>query len=551
MTAVKTDIGAHDVARNVLIQRIAGLNALETEAALRELAALVGVAGAPATAEYITGSTNATLSAERVATDTATIDVDLATAGQAKWNIIADSVDNTFLANMAQATIKGRASGAGTGDPTDLSATQTKTVLGLPTSSTDNTVPRFDGTGGNLQTSGVTIGDTDIVGGVAAIGVGGATGDTTNRISSNSPAVLFNHAGTTSQVKINKAATGDTASHLFQVGFSGRAEFGLIGSNDFQMKTSPDGSAFTTGLSILATDAAVRVHVNVSPNANDGAALGTTALGWADLHLASGAVVNYANGNLTETHSSGLITTAGRRTITYTGADGSIPLTIDASASSIDASPGFTVTMPATGAQKAFQCGISGGIAAFASFEFNVGGSGKPGLALGPASGTRDVNIYRDAADVLKTDDSLIVSGTLTASGTLELGNASDTTLSRSAAGVIAVEGVPIYSNIPQNSQSAAYTTVLADAQKHILHPTADNNARTFTIAANASVAYPIGTAITFVNQINTVTIAINSDTLVLAGTGATGSRTLAANGMATALKIASTTWMVSGTGLT
>lgn len=135
--------------------------------------------------------------------------------------------------------------------------------------------------------------------------------------------------------------------------------------------------------------------------------------------------------------------------------------------------------------------------------------------------------------------------------GTIELGAASDTTISRSAAGVIAVEGVPLYSNIPQNSQSAAYTTVLGDAQKHILHPTADNNARTFTIDSNANVAYPIGTAITFINQINTVTISITSDTLTLAGAGTTGSRTLAANGIATAIKIASTSWIISGTGLT
>lgn len=102
-----------------------------------------------------------------------------------------------------------------------------------------------------------------------------------------------------------------------------------------------------------------------------------------------------------------------------------------------------------------------------------------------------------------------------------------------------------------QNSQSTAYTTVAADANKHILHPTADNNARTFTIDSNANVAYPVGTMITFVNQINTVTIAITSDTLTLAGVGTTGSRTLAASGIATALKIASTSWIISGTGLT
>jgi hypothetical protein len=103
---------------------------------------------------------------------------------------------------------------------------------------------------------------------------------------------------------------------------------------------------------------------------------------------------------------------------------------------------------------------------------------------------------------------------------------------------------------ITQNSQSTAYTTVLTDGGKHLLHPTADNNPRTFTIAANASVAYPIGTVITFVNQINTMTIAINSDTMTLAGTSTTGSRTLAANGMATAMKITTTAWIISGSGL-
>jgi len=104
---------------------------------------------------------------------------------------------------------------------------------------------------------------------------------------------------------------------------------------------------------------------------------------------------------------------------------------------------------------------------------------------------------------------------------------------------------------VPQNSQSGAYTTVLADANKHILHPTADNNPRTFTIDSNANVAYPVGTCITFVNEINTLTIAITSDTLVLAGAGTTGSRTLAAMGIATALKKTSTSWIISGTGLT
>ena len=106
-------------------------------------------------------------------------------------------------------------------------------------------------------------------------------------------------------------------------------------------------------------------------------------------------------------------------------------------------------------------------------------------------------------------------------------------------------------STVTQNSQSAAYTLVIGDSGKHIYHPVGDNNARTFTIPANSSVAFDIGTVITFVNMINTVTIAITTDTLTLSGAGTTGSRTLAANGIATALKVASTSWIISGTGLT
>jgi hypothetical protein len=104
---------------------------------------------------------------------------------------------------------------------------------------------------------------------------------------------------------------------------------------------------------------------------------------------------------------------------------------------------------------------------------------------------------------------------------------------------------------VPVNAQSVNYTAVLADAGKAIYHPIADNNARTFTIPANASVAYTIGTVISFVNLINTVTIAITTDTMYLAGTGTTGSRTLAAYGCCTAMKVDTTTWVISGTNLT
>lgn len=108
------------------------------------------------------------------------------------------------------------------------------------------------------------------------------------------------------------------------------------------------------------------------------------------------------------------------------------------------------------------------------------------------------------------------------------------------------------FRHVPQNSKSTAYTTVLADAGKHVFHPAADTNARTFTIDSNANVAYPVGTAITFVNETSqVVTIAITSDTLTLGGTTTTGSRSLAQNGVATALKVTSTKWIITGSGIT
>ena len=174
-------------------------------------------------------------------------------------------------------------------------------------------------------------------------------------------------------------------------------------------------------------------------------------------------------------------------------------------------------------------------------------------IELGHAS---DTTLSRSSSGVLAVEGVTVslnsTSATHTAS-TIELGAASDTTLSRASAGVLAVEGVSLYPNLPMTSKSTAYTTVLADANTCILHPSADTTARTFTIDSNANVPYPVGTTITFLNQASAgvVTIAITSDTMRLSSAGTTGSRTLAANGVATAVKVTSTEWLINGSGLT
>jgi len=143
-----------------------------------------------------------------------------------------------------------------------------------------------------------------------------------------------------------------------------------------------------------------------------------------------------------------------------------------------------------------------------------------------------------------------LAGGTLSGPGTLTTAGLTATTGTFS--GAVTTGGFTVgYLDIPQNVQASTYTTVLADAGKHVYHAVAAA-AATWTIPANGTVAYPIGTTLSFVNDsANAITIAITTDTLVWSPGTTTGSRILAAGGMATALKVTATRWLISGTGLT
>lgn len=84
---------------------------------------------------------------------------------------------------------------------------------------------------------------------LAHLGVN-ATADPANRLSVSAPATLLNHEGGDHQLKINKNTGPDTASLLYQTGFSGRAEMGLAGTDDFSIKTSADGTAWVDAMTI-------------------------------------------------------------------------------------------------------------------------------------------------------------------------------------------------------------------------------------------------------------------------------------------------------------
>jgi hypothetical protein len=111
---------------------------------------------------------------------------------------------------------------------------------------------------------------------VARLGVG-TDADAANRLAVAAPASLFTHDGAGHQLKINKATPADTASLLFQTGWSGRAEIGTTGSDALAVKVSADGAAWATALTVAASGQVTAGHgLAVSGLVTGSAVAGTT-----------------------------------------------------------------------------------------------------------------------------------------------------------------------------------------------------------------------------------------------------------------------------------
>jgi len=91
---------------------------------------------------------------------------------------------------------------------------------------------------------------------LAQLGINTAA-DATNKLAVASDAVLFNHAGNGVQQKLNKNAAADTASVLFQTNWTGRAEIGTTGDDDFHFKVSPDGANWNEAIRLDQNSGAV------------------------------------------------------------------------------------------------------------------------------------------------------------------------------------------------------------------------------------------------------------------------------------------------------
>ncbi|KUF08957.1 DUF2793 domain-containing protein [Pseudoponticoccus marisrubri] len=128
-------------------------------------------------------------------------------------------------------------------------------------------------------------------------GLGIGTGsDPINRLAVSAPATLLTHEGAGHQLKVNKASAGDTASLLYQSGWSGRAEMGLTGDDDFHVKVSVDGTAWTDALVVdAATGTLSGAAIQDSPmdaGANRVMTVGAFGLGAADAVLPDGNDLN-------------------------------------------------------------------------------------------------------------------------------------------------------------------------------------------------------------------------------------------------------------------
>jgi len=179
----------------------------------------------------------------------------------------AKTFSGTFAVSAAAASL-GTATGAasyGVGIGATAAAAAKTVNLGTGGVSGSTTVVNVGsdvaGAGGSLVVNSPTVTFANTVTTIAAqqavvaarhLGLGGAAGDATNRLSVNSPAVLLNHAGAGMEAVLNKAATGNDAAISFKTGFSARALMGLLGGDDLKVKVSPDGSTYVDALSVAA-----------------------------------------------------------------------------------------------------------------------------------------------------------------------------------------------------------------------------------------------------------------------------------------------------------
>ena len=439
---------------------------------------------------------------------------------ETSWEIVKCTSRSVDVLTVVRAQESTTAATWGVGDKAELRITATGLAPDGAVTSVAATVPSIFSISGSPITNSGTLAIT--YSGTALPVANGGTGTTTPSIVAGTNVTV---SGTWPNQTVN--STASSSGTVTSVAATVPSVFSI------------SGSPITTSGTLAITYSGTAL-----PVANGGTALTAGT---------SGGVLAYtAEGTLA---SSALLTQYG---VVYGGGAGAVPVATAAGTT------GQVLTATTGGAPSWVSPGSSGTVTTVSVVSAN----GFVGTVATDTT-TPAITLTTSITGVLKGNGSAIsaaVAGTdyVTPTGTETLTNKTLTSptlttpvLGTPSSGILSsctVDGTNAvgFRNIPINSNSAAYTAVLEDSGKVIFHPDIDQVARTFTIPANSSVAYPLGTAITFINMTAAVvTIAITTDTMYLSSAGTTGSRSLARYGSATAIKMTATTWLISGSGLT
>lgn len=418
----------------------------------------------------------------------------------------------------------------------EYTLTGSGTVVAMQNTPTLTTPVLGVASGTSLALGGATIGGNAL----AITGTETISGQLTSTLATGTAPFVI--ASTTRVSNLNVASAGNADTVTTNANLTGPIT--SVGNATSIASQTGTGSTFVVNTSpTLVTPilgVATATSLNLSGNLTlNGATSGSAVIG---VKATAGTVTfnlpttNGSNTNVLSTDGSGNLSWS-------SGGSGSVTSVSVTTANGFAGTVANATTTPAITLTTSITGVLSGNGTAISAASTT--GSGAVVLATSPTLVTPTLGVaIATSLNGITVSTSTASTFTLATGTTVTFGNGATITPSSSAA--------IYYDNIPQNSQSTAYTLVLSDAEKHIYKPAAATAASTWTIPANASVAYVTGTAITFVNDTGAgaITIAITSDTLVLAGLGSTGSRTLAASGMATAIKMTSTRWMISGTGL-
>lgn len=203
-----------------------------------------------------------------------------------------------------------------------------------PVSSTDTAIAKWNGTNGQtLQDSGITI-------------------DSSNNL------VTPGNLRISTAVANRDMMWQTSGSNRWGIRANNTAESGGNAGSNFQLSRYDDtGTILDSPITISRSTGVVSFTNGIRPTGNDGGQLGTATLSFSDLFMATGAVLNYANGNVVLTHTSGILTLG----------TGDLQITTAGTA--------LTSVVTRTGTQTLTNKDLSSGTNTFPTFNQNTTGS--------------------------------------------------------------------------------------------------------------------------------------------------------------------------------